>query len=168
MGDVSVEQWLKLAQSFLPVLTVVCGALWAVFTYVHHASKEAESTSRTRLLEAQQPFLRKQLDLYFETAELAGRLITEDPSNQKYKDDVKRFWALYWASLSMVEHEVVELAMMSVGDKLRAYLLDLQSAERKHDLEVAVYHLAHAIRAGIESSWGGGPDAQQIVAPRRN
>ena len=45
-------------------------------------------------------------------------------TNPKYKDDVKRFWALYWSSLSMVEHEVVEKAMMNVGERLNAYLPD--------------------------------------------
>src|SRR3954463_1463099 len=85
MGE---TRWLQVIQSWLQVLTVVVGALWAVYACVDHASKEAEATARTRLIEAQQPFLRKQLDLYFETAELAGRLVTEDATNPKYKDDV--------------------------------------------------------------------------------
>jgi hypothetical protein len=165
MGE---TRWLQVIQSWLQVLTVVVGALWAVYAYVDHASKEAEATARTRLIEAQQPFLRKQLDLYFETAELAGRLVTEDATNPKYKDDVKRFWALYWSSLSMVEHEVVEKAMMNVGERLNAYLPDATNDEKRNDLEAAVYQLAHAIRSGIESSWGGGPDGRQIVAPPRN
>jgi len=55
-------------QVWLPILTVVAGGVWGLFTYIE-AQKAAEQTrqteqdklTRAREQEAQQPFLKKQL-----------------------------------------------------------------------------------------------------------
>jgi hypothetical protein len=67
----------------LPVLTIVGGALWALYTYLDHqsevqreATRQANKEAITRRLEAQKPFLEKQLALYFEAAQIAGKLVT--------------------------------------------------------------------------------------------
>ena len=87
---------LGLAQAWLPVLTVVGGALWGLFTYLDHAKEAAktqaaseqnlaierksqsEQESRTRLIEVQKPFLDKQLALYLEASQVVGRLVAKD------------------------------------------------------------------------------------------
>jgi hypothetical protein len=63
---------LGLVQSLLPVMTAILGGLWVVFVYLQNqhetaaaADKQATEQSITRRLEAQRPFLEKQLALYF-------------------------------------------------------------------------------------------------------
>src|SRR5271165_886051 len=120
---------LGLAQAWLPVLTVVGGALWGLFTYLDHAKEAAktlaeseqnqaierkdqsERESRTRLIEAQKPFLDKQLALYLETSQVVGRLVAEDMYWQEWSRDLERFEELYWSELTMVEHTEVASAM---------------------------------------------------------
>ena len=99
MSDKSV--WVLLAQ-MLPMLTAVIGGIWTLNLYLDQRVKEqreiSESTRKqqeARLLEAQKPFLVKQLDLYFETASLVGKLVTTDPSEPNWKDLERRYWALY-------------------------------------------------------------------------
>jgi len=157
-----------LAQAWLPILTAVLGAVWGLWIYLddqetarRQAADLADKESRTRLIEAQKPFLDKQLELYFETAQLVGRLVQEPKNTPKWEADVDRFWQLYWSELSMVEHQVVETAMVRFGSELRAFLGG-QSPDR-NGLQRAALDLAHAIRGGIEQSWGG--PGSEIVAP---
>jgi hypothetical protein len=125
---------LSLAQAWLPILTVVGGALWGHFTYLDQAKEAAkiqaaseqkladerksqsERDSRTRLIEAQKAFLDKQLALYVETSQVVGRLVAEDAVGQDpfhlWKMDLERFEELYWSELTMVEHSEVASAMV--------------------------------------------------------
>src|SRR5215218_7540981 len=151
--------WSYLAE-IIPILTAIIGGLWTLNLYLDQREKNQRAMSEsarkeqeTRLLEAQKPFLVKQLDLYFETASLVGKLVTTDPSEPNWKDLERKYWALYWSELSMVEHRVVEEAMKKFGDALTAYSKD-QNDANKRALQSAAYHLAHAIRSGIEHVWG--------------
>jgi hypothetical protein len=162
MGEAQTHSLLGVAQSWLPVLTVVGGALWGLYTFIDHQKEsnrllqeQAQRDGQARLIEAQRPFLQKQLDLYFETAQIAGRLVTIKPGTDKWQENETRFWALYWSELSMVEHGVVEAAMKHFGDTLLVYDGKPDDPATRRALESAAYELAHAIRSGIESAWGG-------------
>jgi hypothetical protein len=55
------------------------GAIWALYTYLEQQKTHQQELERqtakeavTRRLEAQKPFLNKQLELYFETSQIAG------------------------------------------------------------------------------------------------
>ena len=116
------HKYLSILQAWLPVLTVVGGALWGLYTYLDHqkdaqrqAAIQAEKDNATRRIEVRKPFLEKQLALYFETAQIAGRLATLTPESKFWPDTEGRFWALYWSELSMVEDGIVEEAMVAFG-----------------------------------------------------
>jgi hypothetical protein len=152
---------LGLIQAWLPVLTVVGGALWGLFTYLGHQSEvqrqskaDTDRDATTRRIEAQKPFLEKQLALYFETAQIAGKLVTLDAKSSEWGEAELRFWALYWSELSMVEHHQVEEAMAQFGDGLKAYKAE-QNESTKGTIDSKALDLAHAIRSGIEEAWKG-------------
>jgi hypothetical protein len=152
---------LGVVQAWLPVLTVVAGGLWGLYTYIDHqneiqreSASASEHDAATRRIEAQRPFLEKQLALYFETAQVAGRLVTLDVKSSDWSDAEQRFWALYWSELSMVEHKIVEQAMVDFGKALNAYKADPNSST-KGMMDSAALDLAHAIRSGIEDAWKG-------------
>ena len=85
---------LALVQGLLPVMTAIVGAIWIAWTYLNdqraqaereaesqaNVMKQAESESRVRLLEAQKPFLDKKLQIFFETASVAGNLVNAKPN----------------------------------------------------------------------------------------
>ena len=155
-----MEAALKVVQACLPVLTVVVGALWALYTYLDHqkevtreAARQEKQQTTARLLEAQRPFLEKQLALYFEAAQVAGKLVTLKPGNAEWDNNENRFWQLYWSELSMVESPAVEVAMVKVGERLSNYKNSPNNKEPTQALDGSVYDLAHAIRDGIQAAW---------------
>ena len=150
----------NLIQAWLPVLTVVVGALWGLYTFIDHQKEVAREADRqqsqqaaTRLLEAQKPFLEKQLALYFEAAQVVGKLVTLKPGDTEWGSNENRFWQLYWSELSMVEDRDVEGAMVKVGKQLAEYKKSPNKDENARALEISVYELAHAIRNGIQTTW---------------
>lgn len=151
-----------IVQAWLPVLTVVGGALWGLYTYLDHqkgaqrdAARQSEQEATTRRIEAQKPFLEKQLALYFEAAQVAGKLTTLKPAEDGWDANERRFWQLYWSELSMVESAAVEAAMVRLRTALDNYKRTPGDSALIEALDEAVYELAHAIRASIESAWTG-------------
>jgi hypothetical protein len=164
---------LTLIAGLLPAMTAIVGGLWIVVTYLDHQKEvQADAKSRdklaadTRRVESQRPFLEKQLALYFETAQIAGRLIALTPDDNIWGVVEQRFWTLYWSELSMVEDEGVEKAMVDFSKKLFDYTAvrkmmkehnqPFDEMEHKRALSGASLELAHAIRKSIESGWSGG------------
>jgi hypothetical protein len=146
-------------QVWLPILTVVVGGLWGLFTYIEAQKSaqqqrqfEQDKLARASEQEAQQPFLRKQLELYLETSQVIGKLVTLDPAQGEWKTAETRYWALYWSELSLVEHEIVKKAMQKYAGALSAYK-DAPSAQSRDALQNNTYQLAVALREGISSSW---------------
>ena len=156
--------WLRLAERAipitLPVLVALAGGFWALYNFMGQQERfaverrlEDERQTRARLIEAQKPFLTQQLALYFDTSQLVGKIITQQPKTDEWGKLESRFWALYWSELAMVEHPVVESAMKNFGDQLATFRNDPSEAQRRI-LERRAYELAHAIRSGIVSAWG--------------
>ena len=146
-------------QVWLPILTVVAGGIWGLFTYIEAQTAadqqrriEQDKLERAREQDAQQPFLKKQLELYFETSQVIGKLITLDPSQSDWASAETRYWALYWSELSLVEHEVVKKAMQKYAGALLGYKKTPNDASLQ-SLQDSTYNLAIALREGISSSW---------------
>jgi hypothetical protein len=148
---------LKILQGWLPILTMVGAALWTIYTYSEQqrvaalvVDKQNQRESAIRQFEAQRPFLDKQLALYFETSEVVGRLVTLAPTDPKWSQDERRFWALYWSELSMVEQDGVEGAMVRLGTSLKKYKADPSQISA---VEKDALGLAHSIGASIKRRW---------------
>jgi hypothetical protein len=188
-------RWLRIAERsvpvFLPVLTAVIGALWAVHVFVaeqrraaeaiaQHAAenaatiaRQAADTAQTRLIEAQKPFLDKQLELYARASKAAGILASLDkdgPDKSTWMTAKREFLSLFWGELPTVENSAVETAMVNLRDAVEGY-----NTVRDPKSEVAkrAYCLGHAIRQSIQEGWkvsvGAGEIPQQVfendVAP---
>jgi|SRR6202035_3248012 hypothetical protein len=154
---------LALIQGLLPALTATAGGIWIAWTYIEnqkHAQAEqieqAQKENTTRLLEARKPFIDKQLALYVETSQVAGRLVsTDDYSGGEWQSQFRRFEELFWTELSMVEDEGVKTAMQNFARKLRwmnSNKISVQKSDQE-ELRQLSYQLARALRSGIESTW---------------
>jgi len=183
-----IDKLIDAAVKLVPILTAVAGGLWGLFSYFDHLKEErhmaelqAIQQEKTRLVEAQKPFLEKQLALYFLAAQVTGRIASAYHGNSSKMEHIAdavapdrgEFWQLYWSELAMVESREVESAMVRFGstlDKLETLVNDAtenppQSPQGKvylqakyeaasADLEHAALEVAHAIRSSIEGSWG--------------
>jgi hypothetical protein len=168
---------LALVQGLLPALTAIIGGLWVAFTYLDH-QKEARAEqqiqlqrdNRTRLLEARKGFIDKQLALYIETAQVAGKLVSTntDVPKAEWTTTARRFEQLYWTELSMVEDETVKLAMEDFYKNVQ--WVSEQTAvvplEKWHDIQQSSYRLARALRSSIEASWELNLDKERPAPPR--
>ncbi len=159
---------LGLVKDMLPVLTAVAGGIWGLFVYIDNERearlqdlKNAAATNRTRLIEARQPFLQKQLDLYFETAKILGDLVSADPDSDLWHKSERRFWALYWSELSMVETPALEEAMVECGNALTDFEAN-RTQDARQALDNTTYGVAHAIRTAIEQSWGAAAEVPSM------
>ena len=188
-GNPPANALLELAKGWLPVLSVVAGALWGLYTYLDHQKTaraeteaarqqqaaagraQAERDSRTRLIEAQKPFLDRQLALYFQTAQTVGRLVTEAWPSDDWENDRRRFWQLYWSELTMVEHSGVAAAMSNFGRQLAVVDASIQAKKPVdpadlRQLEQLALGVAGALRKGVENSWSNTSlSPQTLVAP---
>ena len=162
MIDVATANLIK---DLAAIIVPVGSAVWVVLTYLRDQKKaredrlaQSERDNKARAFEARKPFHDRQLALYGDVAKVIGRLATTaDRSSPEWGEDVRRFYQLFWAELSMVEDEVVKKAMESFSDKLQT-IIESRSEPRlsEHDIEKlqkATYRLASALRASIASSW---------------
>src|SRR3954468_14255640 len=106
----------------LGVIGAIVSFVWAVYqwrisqdmTYVQRQD-EISKTASQRRVEAQTPFLTKQLALYSEITQIAARLPTQPPSPE-WRRSLDRFWELYWGELALVENPEVEAEMKLLGE----------------------------------------------------
>jgi hypothetical protein len=142
---------------FLPVVAAVVGAIWSVSIYVDGQREAAEKRSReiadaaqTRLIEAQKPFLDKQLELYVRASKAAGILLVTKGSTPEWLTAYREFQSLFWAELPMVESATVETAMVNLREALIRYEFDVTFVT---EVEKRSYCLGHAIRQSMQDSW---------------
>jgi hypothetical protein len=169
---------LSMIQALLPVMTAIFGGLWITYTFLVQQresqiafAENAKREARTQIVQSQRPFLEKQLALYFEAAQVAGKLTVFTPDDKEWDPTESRFWELYWSELSMVEDRDVERAMVIFGDCLHDYTSararaknqkkPFEDLQEKHALDSASLDLAHQIRKSIESAWRINPSAKE-------
>jgi hypothetical protein len=120
-------QWIEVIKALGPTLATLGSALWIAFTYFAHQKEaralqleQAQKENQTRMLEARKPFVQRQLELYTETSQVAGRVVTLFKiGNQEWESSVKRFYQLFWTELSVVEDQQVKEAMEGFAEHLR-------------------------------------------------
>lgn len=148
-----------IVKDWLPVATVVAGAVWALVTFFAHEKEQSatlnrqdEAAQKARSFEVRRPFLDQQLKLYIEVASVGGFLVTHKPSEAAWQEKNVRFAQLYWSELSIVESKGVENAMVALGQTLFNYQKTGEEAQRM-GAETATLDLAHAIRADLDTIW---------------
>jgi hypothetical protein len=150
---VNLDSWIKALSAVGAVL--VFG--WGVFQFITAQHVQAE----TRRIEATKPFLDLQLKLYTEATQVAATIATSTNPADVDKA-VKRFWALYWGEMSLVEDTRVESAMVAIK-------FALEQGKTGQELTQQSLALAHAIRESLANSWGveqwRDPHARQQPTP---
>ena len=104
--------------------------------------------------ETKRPFLEQQFKLYGEAVAVASRLArAAEDKRLPPKEDLDRFWELYWGPLAMVEDSQVEQSMVIFGRSLQDYERNFRndSASMMNQASLA---LAHRARESLEKQWG--------------
>ena len=152
---------LKIFEKWLPTLTVVVGAGWALYQYIDH-QKEVERQAdfqmvqarETRSFETRKPFLDKQLVLYFETTAVAGWLAAEnDPKLGEWKVKLNRFAQIFFGELPMIASQDVQDAMKQMWDAAVTYEKNPDIDTYRDDKKKASTLLARAIHRDVEGVW---------------
>jgi len=101
--------------------------------------------------EAISKFKEIQLMKYKEATETISSIVyTDDYKSTEFKENLKRFWQLYWVELSSVEDSQVESAMKKLGDnikKLENHNFENIKEKESKILQNLGYNVAQAIKA---------------------
>jgi hypothetical protein len=156
--------FLRFIKSWLPILVVLCGGLFAAYRYWTDradAERTAEITSR---IEAQKPFLEQKLKLYLEMAQIDSTLTDWgiDPKSEEWKKATKRFWQLRWSELELAGAPAIRQAMRRLGQQINETEYD--PTRDRHDLRWMVECLSDELRLSLEQSWGAVKDDQISAA----
>jgi len=141
---------------------------WTVYTWRQKTKQEitanaaeARRSNRARILEAQKPFLERQLQLYTEVTRAAAVIATSD-DRQLVQRQLQRFKELFSGELALVENEQVATAMQNFRRAIAG--LERLSAptdgspphgadmEREGLLQLSL-NLAQACRDSLAKSW---------------
>jgi hypothetical protein len=134
----NLDGWIKTLSTFGAALAFA----WGVFQFITSQNAQAE----TRRIEATKPFLDLQLKLYTEATKVAATMATSTvPAD--VDTATKRFWALYYGELSLVEDAKVESAMVAIK-------MALDQGKTGQDLADLSLKLAHTVRDSLANSWG--------------
>jgi hypothetical protein len=156
---------LALVQGLLPAMTAIIGGLWISFTYLEQqrqaqadANDRAKREAKAQFVQARLPFLEKQLALYFEAAQVAGKLSVYTTNENDWSDAERHFWLLYFGEVSMVEDGQVLDAMNTFAIRLREYTdavrRNVGDPEPKKDsVRSAASDLTQAIHKSIVDAW---------------
>lgn len=162
--------------------TAVVAGIWTSYTFQAERSEHAADARQTQInidqtrantektaaesrkLEAQRPFLQKKLDIYFEAAQVAGRLtdLTVSPQTPEWKDIARRFWALRWSELEMVGDAGIREAARRVAEQITE--VENDPVRDRHDLRWMIECLSDELRFSLEHSWGYRPDESRQTA----
>jgi hypothetical protein len=150
----------------VPAMSAVVGGVWIAYTYLRNQreahedhARQAQSDAVSRSIEARKPFLARQLEIYFETAEIVGKLVTisnfEDPEWVRSR---ARYSQLFWTVLSLVEDADVKAGMEEFVAQLRLIEGPLEGQSKSfeegfHELQQSGYRLARHLRKSLENSW---------------
>jgi hypothetical protein len=151
-----MSYWPEKFDDVLKVVTIVGGLgsfIWAVVQWQQgqengrvERREAAERATEQRRIEAQKPFLQKQLELYGEAVRTTAK-ISAGPIGEDRTVLLKRFVELFYGELATVENREVASAMVSFKAAL----------DKKHDddeLRQLSLALAHAVRRSLDESWG--------------
>jgi hypothetical protein len=170
------SRMLEIIKAWLPVLTVVVGALWGFYEYIETqkkaettrlvqentlASQRAEQSKRdgeTRRIEAQKPFLELQFKTYVHAITLVGKLASIDIKSPDYQPIMDEFEMLYWADLGLVMDDGV---LKAVNELRRSLEKNRNEPTHESDLNVksGAEETITAIRESIRKGWNGIPSA---------
>jgi len=144
----------------IAVLGALGSYLWGVYQWkeqqraqLAQIERETLRTAEQRKIEAQKPFLERQLALYTAAVSAVSGLATFDIGTEEWHLEEKKFWRLYWGELTMVENPAVEAAMVEFGKAL----LKLEKYDKlklKDMLEQRALALSNAARKSLDASWG--------------
>lgn len=151
-----VELLVKVVGTLLTFFTVIIG-IWQFNKGqrdlkdrdIEQRKAELTELSAKASIEMLSKFKELQMKIYLDAGDVLSYLIVnEDFRSAEYKAKVQRFWELYWVELAVVETPKIESTMMQFGNILK----DMQDhdfsnfKERQHELELAGYAVAQAIK----------------------
>jgi len=126
-------------------VVAIVGLLTFIFSAWQFFEKQGDAN--------REPFLRKQMDLAFETSKTVATLAsTSDP--KAWEEARLEFWMLYWGPLSIVENQAVKNKMMELGAIVPQGPDPGMNSARKRAMQDKSYELAQSMRQLMLESWG--------------
>jgi hypothetical protein len=154
---------LSFVKGWLPIISVCVYGGWQLYKYKVERSDTTRSQAEARRIDAQRPFLTKQLDIFLDTAKTVGTLASLEPNTFEWKVSANRFWSLRWSELEMVGDPGIREAMR----RIEYAIVEVQknpNEDTKHYLRWMIECLADEMRLSLEYSWGTVPKSEKTAS----
>jgi hypothetical protein len=158
------ERTLRLFERLIPILVPVAGGLWAVILFTNNrlevATKQADEQaaySRTRLVEAQKPFIDHQFGIYKDLTKLLGNLLVfRDASDRpKWENFYDEYWRMAIGPVNFVENDDVRAANRKFGQALVEYRSEGNN-DTYNKVRTTSEELILEMKKDLKSSWTTG------------
>ena len=157
------ERILRLFERLIPILIPVAGGIWAIVLFADNRTEVAEkqaieqiAQSRTRLVEAQKPFIDHQFGIYKDLTRLLGDLLVfREEDRPKWDKLYDEYWRVHIGPMHFVENDAVREANLKFGQSLQEYrqVGNTETYQKVRDTSEA---LITAMKNDLKSSWTTG------------
>jgi len=141
--DIQIKIW----GAIITVATIIIGIIQFSAQQRNLQESELEAFERQSTLEFERRLWEKQLLIYSEIADVAGKLATSASDEEQFELAVNKFYEKYWGGMVLVEDSTVSQSMMKFDREIQDYLKGRSS---ENDLKVRAYHLAKTCKESAE------------------
>lgn len=141
--DIRIKVW----GIVITVATIIIGIIQ--FSTQQRSLKENElkAFERQSSLEFERRLWEKQLSVYSEIADVAGKLASSTSDPKQFDTAVNKFYEKYWGGMVLVEDSTVSQSMLKFDREIQDYLKGRSS---ESDLKVRAYHLVKTCKESAD------------------
>ena len=141
--DIQIKIW----GAIITLVTIIVGIIQFGTQQRNLQVSELKAFERQSSLEFERRLWEKQLSVYSELADVAGKLATSTSDAEQFDLAVSKFYEKYWGGMVLVEDSTVSQSMMKFDREIQDYLKGRSS---ENDLKVRAYHLAKTCKKSAE------------------
>ncbi|MBI0401133.1 hypothetical protein [Cyclobacterium marinum] len=140
--DIQIKIW----GAIITATTIIVGVIQFSSQQRNLQKSELRAFERQSSLEFERRLWEKQLSVYAEIADVAGKLATSTSNAEQFDLAVSKFYEKYWGGMVLVEDSTVSQSMMKFDREIQDYYKGRSS---ENDLKVRAYHLAKTCQESV-------------------
>jgi len=141
--DIQIKIW----GTIITITTIIIGIIQFSIQQENLKERELEAFERQSSLEFERRLWEKQLSVYSEIADVAGKLATSTSNKKQFDLAISTFYEKYWGGMVLVEDSTVSQSMMKFDREIQDYLKGRSS---ENNLKIRAYHLAKTCKESAE------------------
>jgi len=143
-----IDIQIKVLATVLTLATIIIGIVQFSVQQRNLKEQELLAFKRQSSLEFERRLWEKQLSIYSEIADVAGKLATSASDAKQFELAKSQFYEKYWGGMILVEDSTVAQSMVKFDREIQDFLKG-RSSEK--NLKIRAYHLAKTCKESAET-----------------